>query len=62
MGITVFTILVLSLLSIYGAYFIWKRIMPDSNQVWMTIEERHPDGEGATYNIRRKSKKITVNW
>lgn len=44
MGITVFTILVLSLLSIYGAYLIQKRIMPDSNQVWMTIEEKHPDG------------------
>lgn len=43
-AVTVFGILILSLLSIYGSFRLQKWIMPDSNEVWVAIEETLPDG------------------
>ena len=43
-AVTVFGILILSLLAIYGSYRLQKWIMPDSNEVWVAIEETLPDG------------------
>lgn len=45
MAITVAGILLLSLIAIYGSYRLQKEIMPDSNEVYLEIEEKRENGQ-----------------